>query len=234
MRALPSVTRDPPRSRLEEGWVDMISETIAKVESSPTGLSREDAAALAETFRQVYLPLLTFYLPLSTDICGQALLRIHLSDSFMRDLWIRLHVHALLRGSRIFDGVELFPDAKPSTAKPPTPATSIGTEPSTTGWSISAGSSTTVGSSTLVETATIAESPTNAKSPTNTEPSTNVGSPTSPGPPADIKPFTEPPKFEPSGFVDVWGGSYHGNLVCIKAIRTRNKSNLQKIKKVHN
>ena len=82
----------------------------------------------------------------------------------MRDLWIRLHVHALLRGSHVFDGVELFPDARPST---------------TAKWS------------------------------------------------------TTPPDFEPYGFVDVWRGNYRGNPVCIKAIRTRNKANLRKIKKVH-
>ena len=147
----------------------------------------------------------------------------------MRDLWIRLHVHALLRGSYVFNGVELFPDTKPpntanmfTTAKPPTKA-----EPSTTGSSTSAQSSMSAGSSTVVETATIAESPTNAKSPNNAVQSTNME------PPIDAKPSTKPPDFEPSGFVDVWRGNYHGNPVCIKAIRTRNKSNLQKIKKVH-
>lgn len=32
---------------------------------------------------------------------------MHLNDSLMRDLWIRLYVHALLRGSRVFPGLEL-------------------------------------------------------------------------------------------------------------------------------
>ncbi|KAF9789587.1 hypothetical protein BJ322DRAFT_546243 [Thelephora terrestris] len=72
----------------------------------------------------------------------------------MRDLWIRLFVHALLRGSYIFTDLQ-FPE-----------------------------------------------------------------------PPA------ESPTFEPSGFIDVWRGKYHGNPVCIKFIRTRNKANLRKIKKI--
>ena len=69
----------------------------------------------------------------------------------MRDLWIRLHVHSLLRGSYVFPGVELS---------------------------------------------------------------------------------TESLDFEPFGFVDAWRGEYHGVPVCIKAIRTQNKSTLEKIKKV--
>jgi hypothetical protein len=73
----------------------------------------------------------------------------------MRDLWIRLYVHALLRGSYIFTDLQ-FPE-----------------------------------------------------------------------PPA------ESPTFDPSGFIDVWRGKYHGNPVCIKFIRTRNKANLRKMKKVH-
>ena len=76
---------------------------------------------------------------------------IHLSDSFMRDLWIRVYAHAFLRGSHVFPGVELH---------------------------------------------------------------------------------KESPEYESLGFVDVWKGKYHGNLVCIKAIRTRKKDNLGKIKKV--
>ena len=51
--------------------------------------------------------------------------------------------------------------------------------------------------------------------------------------PIDPDPSTKSPEFEPSGFVDVWRGSYHGNPVCIKAIRTRNESTLGKIKRVH-
>jgi hypothetical protein len=48
----------------------------------------------------------------------------------------------------------------------------------------------------------------------------------------DVELSAESPDFEPLGFVDVWRGNYRGNPVCIKAIRTRNKSNLQKIKRV--
>ena len=44
---------------------------------------------------------------------------------------------------------------------------------------------------------------------------------------------TGPPDFDPLGLVDVWKGNYRGNPVCIKAIRMRNKSKLEKIKKVH-
>ena len=135
----------------------------------------------------------------------------------MRDLWIRLYVHALLRGSYVFNGVEMFPDTKPpATAKSPTNA-----EPSTTE------SFTSAQSSTIVETATIVEVLTNAKSPNNAKPSTNMESSTNAGPSS-----TKLPGFEPSGFVDVWRGNYRGNPVCIKAIRARNKSNLHKIKKV--
>lgn len=70
----------------------------------------------------------------------------------MRDLWIRLYIHALLRALHVFPGVELG---------------------------------------------------------------------------------AESPEYEPFGFVDVWRGNYHGNPVCIKAIRTRNSANLRKIKMVH-
>ena len=48
-----------------------------------------------------------------------------------------------------------------------------------------------------------------------------------------VEPSTGSPDFDPLGLADVWKGNYHGNPVCIKAIRTRNKSNLEKIKKVH-
>ena len=48
----------------------------------------------------------------------------------------------------------------------------------------------------------------------------------------DIELRIESPQFEPFGFVDVWRGNYHGKPVCIKAIRTRNSSNLKKIKEV--
>ena len=109
--------------------------------------------------------------------------------------------------------------------------------------SISAESSISAGLLTVVESAAIAgsftNSITNVGSPTNEESLTIVGSPTyvdsstNAGPSIDASPSIEPPDFEPSGFVDVWRGKYHGNPVCIKAVRTRNKSNLQKIKKVH-
>ena len=69
----------------------------------------------------------------------------------MRDLWVRVYVHALLRGLYVFPGVQLV---------------------------------------------------------------------------------MESPAFEALGFVDVWRGNYHGNPVCIKSIRTRDPSNLKKIKKV--
>lgn len=130
VRALPFVTRDPPRSR-EEDRIDLVSEVVSRAGESPTGLSPQDATTLANTFRQ-------------------ALLHLRLSSSSMESLWTRIYVHALLRGSHIFPGVELS---------------------------------------------------------------------------------TGPPDFDPLGLVDVWKGNYHGNPVCIKAIRMRKKSNLEKIKK---
>ena len=48
----------------------------------------------------------------------------------------------------------------------------------------------------------------------------------------DVELSTGPPDFDPLGLVDVWKGSYHDNPVCIKAIRTRRKPSLEKIKKV--
>lgn len=87
-RALPLVIRDPPRSRMEEGWIDSITEAVSKDEPLKTRVSPQEAAMLAETFRQ-------------------ALQRVHLSDAVMRDLWVRVHAHALLRGLYIFPDVEI-------------------------------------------------------------------------------------------------------------------------------
>ena len=51
VRALPSVTRDPPRSQREEGWISLISEVASRAETSSS--FSQDGPALAETFRQV-------------------------------------------------------------------------------------------------------------------------------------------------------------------------------------
>ncbi|KAF9649121.1 kinase-like protein [Thelephora ganbajun] len=131
LRALPFVTRDSPRSRTEEGRINSISEVVSWIGTSPTGLAPRDAIVLAETFRQ-------------------AVRLLHLSNSFMQDLWIRLYVHALLRGSHVFPGVELWNDS---------------------------------------------------------------------------------PDYDSLGFVDTWKGSLHEDLICIKAIRTRSMTNLEKIKR---
>lgn len=76
MRALPSVTRDPPRSRMEEGWIDMISEVISRAETSVSRSSR-DATALAEPFRQVFVfsissPLIFEYEHVSFRLYGSS------------------------------------------------------------------------------------------------------------------------------------------------------------------
>lgn len=92
------------------------------------------------------------YLTFESVCFFQAMRRVHLSDTFMRDLWTRLYVYALLRGLYVFPDVEVS---------------------------------------------------------------------------------AESPEYESFGFVDVWKGNSHGNPVCIKAIRTRNSANLQKIKMVH-
>ncbi|KAF9643697.1 kinase-like protein [Thelephora ganbajun] len=77
---------------MEEGWINSISDVVSGAGTSPTSLSPEDAAALAETFHK-------------------AVQHLHLSNSFMQDLWIRLRVHALLRGLYVFPNVELCNDS---------------------------------------------------------------------------------------------------------------------------
>ena len=42
----------------------------------------------------------------------------------------------------------------------------------------------------------------------------------------------EPPDCLCSGFADIWNGQYHGELVCIKTIRTMRCASLTKIEKV--
>ena len=114
-------------------------------------LSSQDATALAETFRQVFLPPIP--LPISNYIRGKALLYPHLDNSSIRDLWIRIYVNALLRESRVFPDIELS---------------------------------------------------------------------------------TQSLDFDPLGFVDGWKASYYGRPVCIKAVRTRNKFDLEEIEKARN
>ncbi|KAF9641934.1 kinase-like protein [Thelephora ganbajun] len=92
VRALPFVTRDCPRSQMEEGWINSISEVVSRTRTPPTSLPPRDVITLAETFRQ-------------------AVRLLYLSNSFMQDLWIRLHVHALLRGLPVFPDVELRKDS---------------------------------------------------------------------------------------------------------------------------
>ncbi|KAF9642387.1 kinase-like protein [Thelephora ganbajun] len=92
LRALPFIKRESPRSRMEEGWINSIAEAVSRAGTSATSLAPHDAITLAETFRQ-----------------GVRLL--HLSDSFMQDLWIRLHFHALLRGSHVLPDAKLCNDS---------------------------------------------------------------------------------------------------------------------------
>ncbi|KAF9649115.1 kinase-like protein [Thelephora ganbajun] len=132
VRALPFINQDPPRSRTEEGWINAISEVVSKAGTSPASLSPQDAMALAETFHR-------------------AVQLLHLSNSSTQDLWIRLHVHALLRGLPVFPNVELWDGSL---------------------------------------------------------------------------------DYDPLGFVDIWKGNLHGDSVCIKVIRTRNKAHLKKIKQI--
>jgi len=40
------------------------------------------------------------------------------------------------------------------------------------------------------------------------------------------------PDYDPLGFMDIWKENYRGDQVCIKAIRIRNTTSLEKIKKV--
>ncbi|KAF9791978.1 kinase-like domain-containing protein, partial [Thelephora terrestris] len=49
VRALPAATQGPPRSQMEEGWVDLICDTISRAGTPPTSLSSQDVAVLAET-----------------------------------------------------------------------------------------------------------------------------------------------------------------------------------------
>jgi hypothetical protein len=42
----------------------------------------------------------------------------------------------------------------------------------------------------------------------------------------------ESPDYMPTGFTDVWKGNYHGEPVCIKAIRTLDLYHLKKTKRV--
>lgn len=55
---------------MEEGWVGLISETISRAGTLPTGLSSQDAAVLAETFREVCLPIWIFHRPLNMLVYG--------------------------------------------------------------------------------------------------------------------------------------------------------------------
>ncbi|KAF9649103.1 hypothetical protein BDM02DRAFT_3167185 [Thelephora ganbajun] len=54
VRALPFINRDPPRSQMEEGWINSISEVVLRAGTSPTSLSPRDVIVLAETFCQVF------------------------------------------------------------------------------------------------------------------------------------------------------------------------------------
>ncbi|KAF9649128.1 kinase-like protein [Thelephora ganbajun] len=49
----------------------------------------------------------------------------------------------------------------------------------------------------------------------------------------DVESWNDSQDYEPLGFTDIWKGYYHGDLVCIKTIRTRSMAHLEKIKSVH-
>jgi len=48
----------------------------------------------------------------------------------------------------------------------------------------------------------------------------------------DVELSDESLEYDPFGFMDVWKGNYHGDQVCIKAIRMRDTSDLEKTKRV--
>jgi len=48
----------------------------------------------------------------------------------------------------------------------------------------------------------------------------------------DIGLCDESPDYEPFGFTDIWKANHHGDQVCVKAIRIRNTSCLEGIKRV--
>jgi len=43
----------------------------------------------------------------------------------------------------------------------------------------------------------------------------------------------EPPDCVHNGFADIWMGDYCGELVCVKVIRTQDRTPLREIEKVH-
>jgi len=47
-----------------------------------------------------------------------------------------------------------------------------------------------------------------------------------------VGPFDESLHYEPLGFTDIWKGNYHGEQVCIKAIRARSMTRLEEIRRV--
>lgn len=49
----------------------------------------------------------------------------------------------------------------------------------------------------------------------------------------DVELCDESPNYTPAGFADIWKGYYHGELVCVKAIRTQYPICLMEIEKVH-
>jgi hypothetical protein len=44
----------------------------------------------------------------------------------------------------------------------------------------------------------------------------------------------ESPDYMATGFTDIWKGNYHGELVCIKAVRADDPTDLKKVKSVRN
>ena len=45
----------------------------------------------------------------------------------------------------------------------------------------------------------------------------------------DLELYDDPPDYTPRGFTDIWNGEYHGELVCVKAVRGHNLTRLREV-----
>ena len=50
----------------------------------------------------------------------------------------------------------------------------------------------------------------------------------------DVELCDESPDYMATGFTDIWKGNYHGELVCIKAVRAQYQTDLKEVESVCN